>query len=208
MQPGKNRTDKSVISILSVLFSAAGTVLAFINAIHARSWMPIAIIACWFIGLFLAFNSQKATIKWNRILGMVSVGIMALSFLAFLIYSQVVSSSDEHAKLQLCKTNMFNLADAIEKYKSDHNNHYPQTIEALADGKYLEIYMNNVKICPLNSNSYIYQINGWEADHYTIVCPNEPIKHIGKFGPGEVTTELYYSSLKKDIIHNTVEKQQ
>jgi len=207
-QKAKSSINKSIISIMSVAFSVAGTLFAFINAFQPKqSWMWIAILGCWGSGLLFAFNSQKATIKWNRILGMVSVGIMAFSFLIFLIYSQVISSSDDFAKLQLCKNNMLNLADAIEKYRTDHNNHFPQTIEALSEGGYLEVFMYNLTICPLNYNSYEYHINGWDADHFTIICPNTPQKHVGKFSPSEITKELYYSSIKKDIIHTIIERQ-
>ena len=83
----KSSVDKTIISILSILFTLNGSVFAVLNVfIERQSWFAAMIIVSWIIGMALAFNSQKATIKWNRVLGMVSVGVIAASFLFFLIY--------------------------------------------------------------------------------------------------------------------------
>ena len=158
--------------------------------------------------MVLAFNSQKATIKWNRILGMVSVGIIAGSFLFFLIYNQVIASSEQHTKLRNCKNNLYLLARIMEIYKTDHKDHYPQNLDVLSEKGYLDKYMSNPRICPLNMNEYELQIEDWNAQHFTITCPNEPQKHVGEFGLEDETTKLYYSSVNKDIVHETKPKQQ
>lgn len=201
----KAKVDKTIISVLGLMFTITGTVIAFINAFGWREkWMPYVIIGAWVIGLILAFNSQKSTIKWNRTLGMISVGIMAVSFLIFLIYNQVIMSSDDQQKLRVCKFNLMKMSQAIHRYKNDHDNHFPQNLDVVVDQGYIE---KNPKVskCPLNKNLYILKIDGWDSDHFTLICPNSPIKHIGEFGPGQKTSELYYSSLLDKIIHNSEE---
>ena len=204
----KASTNKTVVAILSIIFITAGSVCAFINVfVKSTNLIAISIFAFWFIGLALAFNSQKSTIKWNRTVGMVGVGIMALSFLVFLVYNQVISNSEGASKLRNCKYNLLRLAGAIKEYKSDNSEHCPQNLEILEEQGYLEKYFEGVLKCPLNENHYSFEISGWETTHFTIRCPNEPINHAGRLDPkDEITTELYYSSRLERIIEETKPK--
>ncbi len=201
----KASTNKTVVAILSIILIITGTVFAFINVfVESSNWVAISMFAFWFVGLALAFNSQKSTIKWNRTVGMVGVGIMALSFLIFLVYNQVISNSEGVSKLRNCKYNLLRLAGAIKEYKSDNSEHCPQNLKILAEQGYLDKYFEGVLKCPLNENHYTFEIAGWEAAIFTIRCPNHPTKHVGRLDPkDEITTELYYSSRLERIIEET-----
>ncbi|MCK4668089.1 hypothetical protein KAU33_15140 [Candidatus Dependentiae bacterium] len=204
----KASTNKTVVAILSIIFIITGSVFAFINVfVKSNNLIAISIFVFWFIGLALAFNSQKSSIKWNRTVGMVGVGIMALSFLVFLVYNQVIANSEGATNLRNCKYNLLRLAGAIKEYKSDNSEHCPQNLKILSEQGYLDKYFEGVLKCPLNENHYSFEISGWEATHFTIRCPNEPIKHVGRLDPkDEITTELYYSSRLEKIVEETKPK--
>lgn len=204
----KASVNKTLVSIISIILIITGSIFAFINVfVKSSNWVAVAIFAFWFIGLAFAFNSQKSTIKWNRTVGMIGVGIMALSFLIFLVYNQVINNSEEVNNLRNCKYNLLRLAGAIKEYKSDNANHYPQNLKILSEQGYLDKYFESVLQCPLNGNLYSFEISGWEAKHFTIRCPNEPIKHVGKLNPkDEITTELYYSSRLEKIVEKNKPK--
>ncbi|MCK4666971.1 hypothetical protein KAU33_09490 [Candidatus Dependentiae bacterium] len=97
----------------------------------------------------------------------------------------------EKAILSSCSGNLRNLGIVVTVYSTDHKGHYPQNLEVLIMLGYIE----RLPRCPHSKKSYIYEIDGWDDDSFTVRCPN-PEKHIGKTGPESQTAELYFTSGK------------
>ncbi|MCK4667818.1 hypothetical protein KAU33_13760 [Candidatus Dependentiae bacterium] len=85
-----------------------------------------------------------------------------------------------------CGDNLRDLKRIIIIYSINHKGHYPQNLQVLKD-------LGNIEkppACPETNKSYIYQINGWDDDDFTIWCPN-PEKH-SRYESGKKLKSLYY----------------
>ena len=93
--------------------------------------------------------------------------------------------------LSSCSGNLRNLGIIITNYSTDNQGHYPQNLDVLVKRGYIE----KLPSCPNSDESYIYEIDGWDDDSFTVQCPN-PEGHVGSRGPRSTTVSLYFTSGK------------
>lgn len=94
--------------------------------------------------------------------------------------------------LLACEGNLRNLGVVVEKYSVDHNGHFPQNLRVLEEQMYLSSYY---PVCPVKNHEYIYQVDGWDDNDFTIWCPN-PKKHIGD-KPFSLIGKLFGRKIRK-----------
>ncbi|MCK4667341.1 hypothetical protein KAU33_11355 [Candidatus Dependentiae bacterium] len=90
-------------------------------------------------------------------------------------------------KISRCSGNLRNLGIIVTNYSTDHNGHYPQNLKVLVELGYIE----ELPTCSIKNKPYLYSIDGWDDDDFTVWCPN-PEKHVGTSGPKSTTASLYY----------------
>ena len=88
-----------------------------------------------------------------------------------------------------CKSNLRNLGRVITNYYTDNEGYYPQNLQELIRSNYLE----SLPTCFLTDEYYIYEINGWDDDNFTIWCPN-PNEHVILNRPNNSAVFSYYYS--------------
>lgn len=80
-------------------------------------------------------------------------------------------------QLTACKSNLKNLATALEMYASDNKGHYPQTLDGLIPSRYLR----QIPTCPSNhswghslsaGHDYTYEVNAKPAN-FSMVCQGD-----------------------------------
>ena len=115
-------------------------------------------------------TTQKKKFDWGRFwFWSISLLIIAI-FLVIAI--QNIRYAKRKAVLSSCSGNLRNLKIIITNYSTDHKGHYPQNLQVLKDQGYT---LQN-PICPISGKPYIYQVDGWDSNDFTIMCPN-PEKH-------------------------------
>ena len=118
---------------------------------------------------------------WKWIIILVFVVIFLLIAIPNIIHQQ----KSPHPGMS-CSGQLRNLGAIIRKYY-ENNNHYPQNLEVLVEQKYLK----EIPRCWIEEKPYLYQVNGWDSEDFTVSCPN-PEEHVGSSGPKSITASLYY----------------
>lgn len=95
--------------------------------------------------------------------------ICIISILALIMIPNMVRGRDA-AKLSSCKSNLRNMASAMESYAGDNSGMYPSGLNVLVQQKYISL----VPTCPMAGTSTPY-ITGYEVasaprNAYTICC--------------------------------------
>ena len=128
---------------------------------------------------------QKKKINWKRFGFWLLAIIIVFSFL-YIIYRDSVYV-DYFDILDSCSGNLRNLGIVVTNYSTDHEGHFPQNLKHLTTLGYID----TLPACPFMDKPYVYSIDGWDDDDFTIWCPN-PEEHEGIKGPKSTTASLYY----------------
>lgn len=106
---------------------------------------------------------EKRSLNWG-----VAVLHLVPAQAGFLAASPLCCGCHHHGQGQLtaCKSNLKNIATALEIYSSDNHGQYPATLEKLIPGNYLKV----VPTCPAAGGvTYIYH-RSTEPDSFRFAC--------------------------------------
>ena len=146
----------------------------------------IVIISLSLIEVISHFGKRK---KYSGNIFIILNSFILISVITIAICAAIpnmVSGPRKH-KISRCIGNLRNLGIIVTNYSTDHNGHYPQDLKVLVELKYIE----ELPKCSSTNKPYLYSIEGWDDDDFTVWCPN-PEKHVGSSGPKSTTASLYY----------------
>jgi len=115
------------------------------------------------------------------------IGILAAIAIPNMVYTK------KKAKLSACKSNLKNIAAALDMYAGDNNDTYPTTgTTPAADAGVLITagYMQKGVTCPVSKTDYTYTML---IDVYTVSCPAPTGHYYGPKSTATVTTLRYLS---------------
>lgn len=101
-------------------------------------------------------------------LAVVLVLVIGLILLGLMVTNRHRRGSKHHRWLTACKSNMKNIATALEMYATDNKGHYPSSIKALTPN-----YLKTIPSCPSAGTNWVYENSYTSAtvpDAYTFYC--------------------------------------
>lgn len=119
---------------------------------------------------------------------MIVIAIIAI--LAAILVPNFIKARAQ-GQLAACKSNLKNIATALEMYATDNDGRYPG---AIAIGTFTPDYLRTVPTCPAATTTYTYTKNTTGADAFTVWCANTTNVHSGVAGITGSSSPYYNSA--------------
>lgn len=106
-------------------------------------------------------------------------GVLVVAALVVFMFCTLVPNfmkARARGQITACKSNLKNLATALEMYSSDNRGHYPESLDKLIPGNYLR----KIPTCPsrhfwgrdMSSHDYTYEVVSKPAN-FSMVCKGD-----------------------------------
>lgn len=104
--------------------------------------------------------------------------------LAAIVFFRLANQPYYPSRLAACRSNLKNLATALDLYADDYHGHYPPDLRRLLPG-----YLKTLPTCPgAGKQTYRYEL---AAHRFSLTCVGE--NHADAFGPGHPDYPRYDS---------------
>ncbi len=124
----------------------------------------VILIPIFFPGL-IEFDEGERLWYW-----IVSI-IVIVIFIATLV-PRLIKLNKDTRQLRACQKNLMNLGIVVTNYSTIYRGLYPPNLEVLIE----EELIDELPVCPVSGDSYLYDIAAWNSVDFAIRCPN-PDKH-------------------------------
>ncbi len=100
------------------------------------------------------------------------VSIIVIVIFITILVPGLIKLIKDRRQLKTCQENLIDLGIAVTNYSTVYKGLYPPNLGALVE----EELIDELPVCPVTGEPYLYDLADWNAVYFTIQCPN-PDKH-------------------------------
>lgn len=123
------------------------------------------------LGAEPAQEASPKKLSWKGLLGCMIIGGFALMIVPAILFPRGFRGGRVQGRLTACKSNLKNLATALEMYASDYGGAYPPRLELLTQGN---SYLKTIPTCPAAGRmTYEYRVIPGKTRNFEMYCSGD-----------------------------------